>query len=484
MNTARMDAATHTQLAATLRDRFGFTSFRPGQIDAMSAAMAGRDVLAVMPTGSGKSLCFQLPALELVGVTVVVSPLIALMKDQADALRDRGVKVAVVNSSVTADERRANDEMIRTGTAEFVYCTPERIADPSFRQALKAHPIDLFVVDEAHCVSLWGHDFRPDYLTLGQAIDDLGRPPVLALTATATPDVAADITARLGIPDADVVCTGYHRANLRLAVADCRGGDREKLRQLTEMLLETTHSGLVYTGTTAAAEEVAAHLQDEGIKAGVYHGKLATKARTWAQDSFMDGRTRVMACTNAFGMGIDKPDIRFVVHYHLPQSPEAFYQEFGRTGRDGAPATGVLLYDPADARLLNYFAAHRGPDEGDLVNTYHAAGRATADGPADAKGIGKVCPVPKARMLSCLLALADRNVLRVGPGGTYTVAQKNLDRDRLAAVAKQFRDRAERAADGARRIVTYAESRACRWRTLLEHFGADELPPGAACGCC
>ena len=478
-----MDSATLNQLGDTLRTRFGHSEFRPGQLDAVSAAMEGRDVLAIMPTGSGKSLCFQLPALELVGVTVVISPLVALMKDQADALRSKGIKVAVMNSSIPAAELRANAEAIKDSSAEFVYCTPERIANPEFRELFRGQTIDMVVVDEAHCVSMWGHDFRPDYLTLGQAIDELGRPPVLALTATATPSVQDDIKARLGIPNAMTICTGYHRPNLRLAVADCSLGERAKRRQLRDLLLDRTDCGLIYTATTTAADEVAEYLNDEGIKTGVYHGKLPAKARNRAQEAFMDGRTPVMVCTNAFGMGIDKPDIRYVIHYHLPQSPEAFYQEFGRAGRDGDPSAAVLLYDPADTKLLNYFAAAKGPDDTDIVNVYHAASRASEAGPVDIKTIGKICPVPKSRLTTCLLALANRGFVRI-VGTTYEVAQRNLDRDYVATAASQFRLRAERAAEGARHIINYAEERGCRWRSLLGHFGADELGPDSECGCC
>jgi len=245
------------QLRNRIRDYFGFRQYRPGQVEAVDAALHGRDTLVVMPTGSGKSLCFQLTALAFEGITVVVSPLIALMKDQVDHLVDNGVWAVGMNSTLSPLELRAAEKDIVQGRASIVYTTPERLADPGFRDLLRARHVALFVVDEAHCVSQWGHDFRPDYLALREAIDDLGSPPVMALTATATPDVVEDILAQLRMPDAEVVHTGFYRANLDLNVVPARG-DAEKQALLLEQLQKTEGTGIIYTATTRAVEELTA----------------------------------------------------------------------------------------------------------------------------------------------------------------------------------------------------------------------------------
>jgi ATP-dependent DNA helicase RecQ len=344
--------------------RFGLTQFRPGQREIIEAVLAGRPTIAVLPTGAGKSLCYQLPAVALERLAVVVSPLISLMKDQVDALTARGIPATFINSSIPPDERAERLRAAVRGELRLLYIAPERFRASGFGETLARAKPALLAVDEAHCMVEWGHDFRPDYARLGEVRTQLGAERLVALTATATPDVRQGIGDQLAMRDPAVFVRGFDRMNLRLSVMPVQGGD-DKLRHILRFLAEPDARGqpaIVYAATRKKAVEVAAALRDEGVSARPYHAGLADDERAEVQEAWMRNEVRVVVATNAFGMGVDKRDVRLVVHHELPGSAEAYYQEAGRAGRDGLPARCVLLFNHADVRLREFLISASGSD--------------------------------------------------------------------------------------------------------------------------
>ncbi|MGQ9648282.1 MAG: RecQ family ATP-dependent DNA helicase [Thermodesulfobacteriota bacterium] len=350
---------------------FGFREFRPGQEAILEAIFSGEDILVVMPTGGGKSLCYQLPALILPGMTLVISPLIALMKDQVDSLSVFEVPAISVNSLMGIGEQEEALGKIAEGSYRLVYASPERLRSPAFLKALKKNPISLVAVDEAHCISVWGHDFRPDYLKIGQALDWLGRPQTIALTATATDRVREDIVSQLKLRAPKWFITGFDRKNLFFEVVLVKGS-KEKLSHLSSRLERLRGGAIVYAGTRKGVESIVRGLGREGIEALGYHAGLEDEERNRIQEAFLEGRADIVAATNAFGMGIDRSDIRLIMHYNFPGSIEAYYQECGRAGRDGSPSTCLLLFSPSDRRLQEFFIEMNYPDREVILSVYQA----------------------------------------------------------------------------------------------------------------
>ncbi len=470
------------ELFACLRNDFGHDRFRPGQERAIRTLLGGRDVLYIQPTGAGKSLVYQVASQFLPGITLVVSPLIALMKDQADSLEAQGVEAGVIHSGQSARQIEESLASAREGETRILYVTPERLENPEFVAQFTAGEISLVAVDEAHCISEWGYDFRPAYLALPHSVERLGRPPVLALTATATPWVRQDIVERLDLRGPRVIVSGVDRPNLFFEVRTVRqeeedfsvlrtlfqGEDERYPPDLAERLAGMMQgSGIIYTATTRAAEETAAWLREWGVEAGCYHGQLKKADRDRIQEAFMAGELRVIAATNAFGLGIDKPDVRFVIHRDVPASVEEYYQEAGRAGRDGEPARCVLIYRPADLGRAAFLGGSSRVAVEDLRKIRKALRSGAPITPADlraATGLGKA---KAARAIELLTAAGMLDTT----GDSVRLRVEDFDPERISLECEERRKRYERSR--LEMVRGYAELWECRRRYLLNYFGEE-----------
>ena len=493
--TTQDDGGTQDVLLRALA-LFGHASLRPGQADVIRDIMSGRPVIAVMPTGAGKSLCYQLPAIVLAergGVTLVISPLIALMKDQVDALHARGVPAVALTSHAGADEQREIIDGIRAGMYTLIYVAPERFRSPRFLDALRAVAgrLGLVAIDEAHCISEWGHDFRPEYRRLGEIVRQLGAPRIAAFTATATPEVRRDIAHQLGMDAPELHVRGFDRPNLHYAVERVAGGE-DKSDKLVE-LVRTRDGGvaLVYASTRKNAEKYAAALKVAGMRTRVYHAGLEGAVRERAQDVFMSGQLDAIVATNAFGMGVDKSDIRLVVHADIPRSPEAYYQEAGRGGRDGKPTRCVLLFNHSDIKLQEFLIEASYPSAEVLRGIWKLL--------RDRPELGKLTPYDdelEARLRTHL----GGDVKGATMGAALRILERHgmlrRDDERIAATrpepgtyppldVESMARRAEVERSKLRTMVAYAYHPRCRRQFVLEYFGDQDWNDRArTCGAC
>jgi len=478
------------------REVLGIQDLRPGQGEALEHILAGNNLLAVMPTGSGKSLLYQLPSLVLPGITVVVSPLLALIKDQVDKMKQRGVTVVRIDSSLTVRQERAMKALAAAPGGKLLLTTPERMAQPEFRELLKSAAgnvgVSLFVVDEAHCVSHWGHDFRPSYLDMRKALEDLGEPQVLATTATAPPHVREDILHQLGMPDAELVTTTFDRPNLHYECIALPGDD-EKQNTLIALLKRLPRPGIVYCATVRAVNALHEMALRHGISAVKYHGRLTKKERDASQSAFMEADSSlIMFATNAFGLGVDKPDVRYVLHYHVPGSLEAYAQEAGRAGRDGKPSRCVLLFSPDDVAIQEYFLKGTYPTRRQVRSVVNALevwddGRDSDDEDAAQPTLKNVAlaskvGVPRARTVLSLLK--DEEFVTESEEGLWALSDPPPDPARLQQKAKQYE--ARRIADRRRldALLDYVRGVGCRNRMILEYLGEPDAPDCGRCDNC
>jgi ATP-dependent DNA helicase RecQ len=469
------------EVRAAAAERFGWDDLRAGQLEAITAAANGCDVLAVMPTGYGKSAIYQVAATLIEGPTLVVSPLIALQADQVASITaaEDAPDAVAVNSAQSARANTDAWEALSTEDAEYLFLAPEQLAKDDVVERLKHLGVSLFVVDEAHCVSSWGHDFRPDYLRLGDVIERLGHPTVVALTATGSPPVREEIVERLGLREPLVLTRGFDRPNLRLAVVR-HSEDREKRRAVVEEVADLPKPGLVYLATRRDTERYAEELNERGLRVAPYHAGLKVSERNATHEAFQNDELDVVVATSAFGMGIDKPNVRFVVHAAIPESIDAYYQEIGRAGRDDEPATTTLHYRAEDLGLRTFFNSGT-PDQGDLARAFGTV--AAADAAIRVSAVGAAMDVTTRRASNLLNLLEEAGLVDSGRRGVRARASVDpKEAARLATEVAESRERIEQSRIAMMR--SYAETSRCRRQFLLGYFGEDLPEPCGNCDTC
>ncbi|HEY9696252.1 MAG TPA: ATP-dependent DNA helicase RecQ [Trichocoleus sp.] len=475
--------AKRQELQAVAQERFGYDNLRPGQEMAVRAVLDGHDTLAVMPTGAGKSAIYQLAGFLMPGVTVVVSPLIALQRDQVQSIADQDIgEATVVNSAVTQTERQEAFESLKQGDLEFLFLAPEQFNNPETLEQLQAAKPSLFVIDEAHCLSSWGHDFRPDYLRLGTVIEALGHPRILALTATAAPPVREEIVRRLGMQNPAVIVRGFDRPNIFLEVRRF-DDETEKQAALIECARVAEKPGIIYAATRKRTEEIAQQLQEAGMTAAFYHAGMKSADRQQTEVTFLQDEIEVLVATTAFGMGMDKPNVRFVFHADISDSLDSYYQEIGRAARDGQPAKAILFYNPNDLRLRRFFASGGQLDTEQVVQVVERLQQ--QEEPVAPKELQEQIDLSQTKLKTALSRLAEVGAVEALPTGEVTIGNETEDLEIAAAAAVEAQERQHQLERSRLEMMrSYAEVRDCRREYLLNYFGEEYQKPCDSCDNC
>jgi ATP-dependent DNA helicase RecQ len=474
--------ASAREIRRLARETLGIERLRPGQLQAIEAVLSGHDTLAVMSTGYGKSAIYQLSGELLDGPTIVVSPLIALQRDQVEAMEEVAPgEAAELNSTVSEGRREELMKSLRKGEREFVLLAPEQLAKEEVLEELREARPSLLVIDEAHCISEWGHDFRPDYLRLGAFAAELGHPTLLALTATASPPVRREIVERLGMEEPTVIVRGFDRPNLHLAIRRF-SEERGKEEALVAAVREAEKPGIVYIATRRASEELAEKLREAGVAADAYHAGLGSKRRGELQDAFMDDEIEAIVATTAFGMGIDKPNVRFVFHAGLSDSVDSYYQEVGRAGRDGEPAAACVFYRPEDQAIRRFLGSGGGVDGEQLEEVGKAV---AAEGRVDPAELAEEVDLSRSKVLEAVNRLGEAGFLDVSDEGEVVRAEEAPPLEEaieLGAEASEEREEFEKSR--LEMMRSYAEHSGCRRDFVLSYFGEEHEPPCGNCDNC